>query len=221
MVDKKIITELIEEIYNFDAEFQSDSEFTMTDFVGYLNSKTGKLNIDKRKIAGEEQNPMFGTYDNQTTDITILLVLMYRYAKGYVKKALNGKIIQTADEFSFLITLITFESLTKTELINKQIIEKTSGTEIIKRLLNLELISEFPDPDDKRSVRVSITQKGKELIFSILPEMGIVSQIVTGNLSENEINTLSYLLKKLDFYHNDIFLKKKNMSLEELNIARN
>jgi hypothetical protein len=52
---------------------------------------------------------------------------MYRYAKGYIKKALQESIIQTPDEFSFLITLMTFESLTKTELINKQVIEKTSG----------------------------------------------------------------------------------------------
>jgi hypothetical protein len=118
MIQKEIITELIEEMYNFDSEFQSDGDFSLTDFVGYLNSKMVSVNATKRKIGGNEQTSFLETYDNQTTDITILLVLMYRYAKGYVKKALNGKIIQTADEFSFLITLLTFESLTKTELRN-------------------------------------------------------------------------------------------------------
>ena len=216
MIQKKIITELIEEVYNFDAEFQGERDFSLVDFVGYLNSKVGTMNASKRKIGGDVKNQVMENYNNQTTDITILLVLMYRYAKGYVKKALYGKIIQTADEFSFLITLMTFESLTKTELINKQIIEKTSGIEIIKRLVNQNLISEFPDPDDKRSVRVKITPKGKQEIVTMLPEMGIVSQIVKGNLSEDESNTLSYLLKKLDFYHNDIFFNKRNLSLEEL-----
>ena len=171
---------------------------------------------DEEKAGGAEQNEVLGTYDNQNTDITILLVLMYRYAKGYVKKALAGRIIQTADEFSFLITLMTFESLTKTELITKQIIEKTSGTEIIKRLLNQELISEFADPYDKRSVRVAITPKGRMEIASLLPEMGVVSHIVSGNLTPTEINTLAYLLKKLDFYHNDIFVNKRHFSLDEL-----
>jgi DNA-binding MarR family transcriptional regulator len=216
MVKKEIIIELIEEMYNFDAEFQGERSFTMADFAGYLNSKMVEENSSKRKIGGDEQSQVLENYNNQTTDITVLLVLMYRYAKNYVKKALAGKIIQTADEFSFLITLLTFESLTKTELINKQIIEKTSGTEIIKRLLNQELISEFADPDDKRSVRVAITPKGKNEIFSILPEMGVVSHIVTGNLTDNEISTLSYILKKLDYYHNDIFQNKRNFSLEEL-----
>jgi DNA-binding MarR family transcriptional regulator len=216
MIQKEIITELIEEIYNFDAEFQGEKNFTMADFAGYLNSKMVDGNTSIRKIGGEVQSPILVNSNNPTTDITILLVLMYRYAKSYVKKALAGKIIQTADEFSFLITLLTFESLTKTELINKQIIEKTSGTEIIKRLLNLELITEFADPDDKRSVRVAITPKGKQEIATLLPEMGVVSHIVTGNLTDNEISTLSYMLKKLDFYHNDIFMNKRHYSLDEL-----
>ena len=216
MIQKEIITELIEEMYRFDAEFQGERSFTLADFAGYLNSKMVEENSSKRKIGGDEQNLELENYNNHTTDITILLVLMNRYAKSYVKKALAGKIVQTGDEFSFLITLLTFESLTKTELINKQVIEKTSGTEIIKRLLNQELISEFADPNDKRSVRVAITPKGRNEIFSILPEMAVVSSIVKGNLTDNEVSTLSYLLKKLDFYHNDIFQNKRNLSLNEL-----
>ena len=215
MIQKEIITELIEEMYKFDAELKGEQSFTLADFAGYLNSKMVEGNSSKRKIGGNEQRDL-ENYNNRTTDITILLVLMNRYAKSYVKKALSGKIIQTGDEFSFLITLMTFESLTKTELINKQVIEKTSGTEIIKRLLNQELITEFADPNDKRSVRVAITPKGRAEIIGILPEMGVVSNIVKGNLTDNEISTLSYLLKKLDFYHNDIFQNKRNLSLQEL-----
>lgn len=216
MIQKEIITELIDEMYKFDAEFQGEQSFSLADFAGYLNSKIGAENNAKRKIGGEEQAHELANYDNRTTDITILLVLMYRYAKSYVKKALAGKIIQTGDEFSFLITLLTFESLTKTELINKQVIEKTSGIEIIKRLLNQELITEFADPTDKRSVRVAITPKGRNEILSILPEMSVVSNIVKGNLTDNEISSLLYLLRKLDFFHNDIFMNKRNLTLEQL-----
>jgi DNA-binding MarR family transcriptional regulator len=216
MIQKEIITELIEEMYKFDAELKGEQSFTLTDFAGYLNSKMVEGNAFKRKIGGNEEGRELANYNSRTTDITILLVLMNRYAKSYVKKALAGKIIQTGDEFSFLITLLTFESLTKTELINKQVIEKTSGTEIIKRLLNQELITEFDDPNDKRSVRVAITPKGRTEILSILPGMSVVSNIVKGNLTDAEISTLSYLLKKLDFYHNDIFQNKRNYSLEEL-----
>ena len=63
---------------------------------------------------------------------------------------------------------------------------------------------------------MAITPKGRNEIFSILPEMAVVSSIVKGNLTDNEVSTLSYLLKKLDFYHNDIFQNKRNLSLNEL-----
>lgn len=39
-----------------------------------------------------------------------------------------------------------YESMTKTELITNQVMEKTSGTEIIKRLLKQGLIREFGRP---------------------------------------------------------------------------
>jgi hypothetical protein len=53
-------------------------------------------------------------------------------------------------------------------------------------------------------------------VMKVLPEMSKVSRIVVGNLSPSEITTLSYLMKKLDFYHNDIFMNNKNASLDEL-----
>ena len=109
MIQKEIITELIEEMYKFDAELQGERSFTLADFAGYLNSKMVEGNASKRKIGGNDQRDL-ENYNNRTTDITILLVLMNRYAKSYVKKALSGKIIQTGDEFSFLITLIDRKS---------------------------------------------------------------------------------------------------------------
>jgi DNA-binding MarR family transcriptional regulator len=82
--------------------------------------------------------------------------------------------------------------------------------------LDKGLIHEFSDLTDKRSVRVSITDKGKMEVMKVLPEMSKVSRIVVGNLVPSEITTLSYLMKKLDFYHNDIFMNNKNASLDEL-----
>jgi DNA-binding MarR family transcriptional regulator len=141
---------------------------------------------------------------------------MYRYAKGYIKKALLESYLQTADEFSFLITLMTYDSLRKSELITKQVMEKTSGTEVIRRLIKNGMIVETADKNDKRSIRVSITKSGIEEILKILPIMSKVSKIVVGNLSNEEINTLSYLLKKLDYFHNDIYLNKRDKSLSDI-----
>jgi DNA-binding MarR family transcriptional regulator len=94
--------------------------------------------------------------------------------------------------------------------------EKTSGSEIIRRLIKRGLIVESADENDKRSVRVSMTKSGREEILRILPLMSKVTKIVVGNLSTEEINTLSYLLKKLDYFHNDIYLHKKGQTLSDI-----
>jgi len=216
MKQKEILVEVIEQLFAFDAAHQGEKSYTFSDFVGYLNAKEEKPKGDLREIGGKEEAEVIKLHDDVQSEIGIFITLMFRYAKMYIKKALSESVLQTADEFSFLIHLMSYESLTKTELINKQVLEKTSGTEVIKRLLNLNLIREFADEKDKRSVRVAITDMGRKEIIALLPKMHLVSQIVVGNLSINEIHTLAYLLKKLDFYHHDIFINQRNTSLEEL-----
>ena len=119
-----------------------------------------------------------------------------------------------------MIILLTHDSLSKTELINKNVHEKTTGMEIIKRLLRMGLISQFDDDLDKRSQRVAITEKGKYTIFSILDKMEDVSKIVSGNLSDLEKHTLKQLLEKLDHFHYDIFINDRQTELSDIIASR-
>jgi len=216
MKKSEILTTLINHFFSFDAERGEHEEYSIDEFIGYLNSKSGTKEMKMRKVSGENTNFLNDEYRSTSIDISILIVLMYHYAKGYIKKALRDSYLQTPDEFSFLITLMTYDNLTKSELITRQVMEKTSGTEVIRRLIKKGLIIEFADEKDKRSVRVSITKAGREEILKVLPLMGRVSEIVVGNLSAQEINTLSYLLKKLDYFHNDIYIKKRGQPLSDL-----
>lgn len=215
MGKRELLNQLVEHVFDFDSEFKSDTEYTMADFVGYLNARHDSRPSEIRNLAGKEESWVKQHVD-PTTEISTLMVFMYRYAVVYFKKALKEGNINTLDEFSFLIVLMTYPSLTKTELINKLIMEKTSGTEVIKRLLKQGLISEFDNPHDKRSVLVVITELGKIELAELLPRMGLVGNVVVGNLTQAEISSLSYLLRKLDYHHNDIFLHYRNSSLEEL-----
>ena len=216
MKKNEILTTLINHFFSFDAERGNQEKYSFDEFIGYLNAKSDRQELEIRKISGE--NKEFFKYEDRSTarNISILIVLMNRYAKWYIKKVLRDSLLQTHDEFSFLITLMTYDSLNKSELINKQIMEKTSGTEVINRLVKRGMIFETVDQNDKRSIRVSITKSGREEILRILPLMTKVTEIVVGNLSTEEINTLSYLLKKLDYFHNDINLNKRGQPLSEI-----
>ncbi len=217
MKSKAIIIELIEYISQYEEETeQLKKKLNINDFIGFINSMHKSTNVKTIELQGGENNEINESQEGPATDISILIVLMFRYAKGYIRKALKTSKIKTADEFSFLITLLTYKSLTKTELIQKQVMEKTSGTEIINRLIRLGLIMQYEDEVDKRSMRIKISELGKLEVIGILPEMQKVSKIVTGNLTEREKNTLAYLLRKLENFHNDIFLNNKDAELNEL-----
>ena len=217
MKSKAIILELIEYISQYEEETENlDKELNISDFIGFLNSKHESDNIKVLELQGGENNDINQLQKGPATDISILIVLMFRYAKGYIRKALKASKIKSADEFAFLITLLTYKSLTKTELIQKQVMEKTSGTEIINRLIKLKLMEQFNDETDKRTMRIKVTEQGRLEIIGILPEMQKVSKIVTGNLTTTEKNTLAYLLRKLETFHNEIFLNNKDAELNEL-----
>ena len=217
MKTKTILIELIDFLDEFEREREEVGvEMNMSDFLGFLNSKYKSENVKTRQLSGDYEGYKYEEKNGPATDISILIVLMFRYAKGYIKKALRDSAIKTADEFSFLMTLMTYDSLSKSELIQKQVMEKTSGTEIINRMIKMGLIESFNDEADKRSVRVKMTVAGRMEIIKILPEMQKVSKIVTGNLSETEKSTMAYMLRKLEHYHNDIFTNKKDSELEEL-----
>lgn len=226
MKTKNILIEIIDQLEKYEnACIANNSEISTSDFLEflYLQDQLSENNSKRQALSGGHDDWRLDTLTKaeMNTDISILVVLLYRYAKGYIKKALASSDLKNGDDFSFLITLMTHESLTKIELTKLLVMEKTSGNEIINRLVNHGFIEQMPDKDDRRSIRIRITDFGRSEVIKILPEMQLVSRIVTGNLNQNEIRTLSYLLRKLDDYHNDIFLNKKEFGLKEVLASQN
>lgn len=218
MKTKEILLELIEHLDAYENEnAQANAELTTSDFLGYLNTRFQPQNVKvERMNRGEQFDWQTTTHNGPSTDISILIVLLFRYAKGYMKKALKDSRINSADEFSYLMSLMVTESLNKSELIQNQIMEKTSGTDIINRLIKQGLVEQYADENDKRSVRIKITPSGRSEIIQLLPQMRVVSQIVVGNLSETEKNMLAYMLRKLEVFHNEIFMTMKSAELAEI-----
>jgi hypothetical protein len=123
MNKREVLQELIGLFFDFDDQYQGEKEYTVADFARYLTAGNSGQLSDYRDIAGGEEEWVRDNQD-ENTEIARLLVFNYRYAVIYFKKALRESNINTLDEFSFLIVLMTYPSLSKTELINKLIMEK-------------------------------------------------------------------------------------------------
>ena len=149
-------------------------------------------------------------------EFSTLLTGLFRFAKHYIKKAFHQTSLKTLDEFGFLATLLREKSLLKNELINLHRLEISSGSEIIKRLIRNGLVKEYPDQNDKRAKRVSLTEKGVSEIMASFNDMHKVSEIVVGNLSRKELMDVLHALNKLNFFHEHIHENDRNTGLEDL-----
>ena len=90
-------------------------------------------------------------------------------------------------------------------------VTKGAMTNTLKRLLDRDLITISPDPDDGRCKRVFITKKGRETREHCIQQMAPVVEILKKNFSRNDFESAIPFLKKLrELLDNerDLFLKK-------------
>ncbi|ASU36697.1 MarR family winged helix-turn-helix transcriptional regulator [Mucilaginibacter xinganensis] len=218
MKSYQLIHQLINLVEQLEGENQG-REVSIQDFTGFLLNTVG--NTNGHTVNNEVR---FGNSDTAALDIAYqldnnigrLFVFMSRYAKSYIKKALDGTPLQTAEDFTALAILLTHDQLSKSELINHNLQEKTSGTEVIRRLIASGLVRQWDDIKDKRSKHIAITDEGRELLFRVFVDMNHVGKMITGKLTVAEKFTLQYLLQKLENFHLEHYEKKTILTKADL-----
>ena len=149
--------------------------------------------------------------DHETTDVAItkLLMFLHRYARGYAKKALEGSLLGTMDEFTYLGILLHDGPMTKSELIQRNRHEKPTGMEIIRRLLEMNLVAQSDDLNDRRSKQLRATPEGAAIAAQVSEGMGKAAQLLTGNLNPAEKMLLLQLLERLEQFNQVVQAKMK------------
>lgn len=206
----ELLKHLIGYVDAFEAEASAPAQPTVADFAAWLVGQSALTPTS-------EGGALPSTTDSVDIHIGILVAFLYRYTRLYSKKALDKTMLTTLDDFTYLVMLLEAPvAPTKTELIERNIHEKTTGIEVLRRLLSNGLIEQFDDPDDRRSKRIKLTDRGREEMGALIPPMSQVATLVGGNLTPDEKEQLVHLLTKLHLFHNPIFLKERNVPIEKL-----
>ncbi len=159
------------------------------------------------------ENPYQGSYDDQ---LAIATGTLHKHLRHYMKTVLKQHDMSSEHDFSYLATLQNFGDLRKSELIELNMQEFSSGMEVIRRLLRLQLIEDFNDPDDGRSKRVRITEQGRTIFQALLTDMRKASTILGAPLSPTEKIQLLSLINKLLRFHQPIWYENHNEPLEDI-----
>ena len=193
-MDIQFIKKLLDEADRFSKE--TGGEADLARFGAWLQGQRRPAH----KSAALPAAPVSG---GETTESRIgkLLVFLNRYAKAYTKKLLEGSMLSSSDEFVFLISLLNYGKMTKTELIEASRLEKPTGMEVLRRLLALGLVAQEGHDTDKRSKNIQLTEAGREALFACLARFDQLALLLSGNLDDAEKNELLRLLQKLEDFH--------------------
>ncbi|KEY19374.1 MarR family winged helix-turn-helix transcriptional regulator [Kaistella antarctica] len=205
-MELNLIIDILTEVDTFQKS-QSNTQTSLEDFRLYLNEKAYE-NETPRNLTGKFDLEVF----DLENEIAKQVIMLGRYSKHLIKKSLENHPDLINEDFTYLFRLMDYPSLTKMQLIEKNAHEKQSGIEIIKRLVRNGLFVESPDAEDKRSTRISVTEKGKKVFQESMKDITVASKIMCGKLDEYEKENLLDSLKKLNTFHQTLYTNLRNES---------
>jgi DNA-binding MarR family transcriptional regulator len=104
-------------------------------------------------------------------------------------------------EFGALVHVAIMNHPNKKELCRELLIENSTGVEITRRLAKKGVIAEEPDPKDRRSALLSITEKGKKLLLQGSDRFNAFHSSFFNALTPEETDQLVQLLRRVNEYH--------------------
>jgi MarR family transcriptional regulator, lower aerobic nicotinate degradation pathway regulator len=216
-----LLKDLLDLGEDFERQHTNPTGQTLDHFVAWLQTRP-----QSTAVAPPAGIPALPTDTYKTAELVALPLLprliseylhkIYRYNRFYIKKGLDATSLLTFDDFICLVILMEQGSLTKMDLVEETINEKTSGMLVIKRLIDQGFVVQTNDEDDRRSRRITITDKGRETVLKSIPDISQANDLYMGDLSATEQQQFVNLLLRLHHYHNPVYLHHKEATLNEL-----
>lgn len=213
------VFELVNYFKEYTERYDNDN---LAEFSTWLKTKLElKESLNKIPVQSTHAGPQdMGNYTGQRLqtelELARLINRLYKFSRMYHKSSLEHLDIDFPDELNLLLEIKKQGTLTKSELIESNLQETTTGTEMIKRLIRSGYLSESTNKDDKRSKMVKLTDKGTNALQEAFPKLMITSKLLGGNLNMAQKQQLIKLMEQLNEFHSTILEENRNASVEEL-----
>jgi DNA-binding MarR family transcriptional regulator len=122
--------------------------------------------------------------------------ILYRYGQSYVSKKLECFNIGSG-QYVILLTLFRTNGISQEKLSDYLKIDKGSIAKSIKKLEDEGYIRRSIDSDDKRAYKVSLTQKGLDIIPLVQEAIKSWEDIIISDLSDSEKQIIEQLLYRM------------------------
>ena len=189
-------------ILNWENYLQSTNAPSLQGFAKYLLRSQIEMIDDNNKVI-IESNTLPENTPYLTAEAAELIFRLNKYIKNYGKPVLQEMGISSMDEFVILAFLLQKRECSKKEIINRNLIEFTTGMDMLRRMIKRGLLIERINTQDKRQKIISLSKKGKNVLFEILVKFKNITDVL-GDLDKKEREIFLNLLKQLNKFHTSV-----------------
>jgi len=152
---------------------------------------------------GEEEGTSkpVSDYGENSSRVAILITRLQKYLALHVKPFVRELGFTREHEYNFLYQISKMTKPSKNQLSKENMVEFSTGRDIIKRLTGKNLIAEKRDPEDGRASQLVLTSKGRKILDKSFELMSDSFKDFLGDLSVKEQQQLIILLSRLNRYH--------------------
>ena len=198
------------ELVNLWAEFENKHERAeIKDFCRYIL-------IQEREKAKEEVFPGTALPPDNFSKLAKIVGRVSRLHNAYAIIALKKCGLSSIDEFIYLNDIHFSEKSQKTKVIYSNFNELSSGLLILERLKKKKLIAEEDNTDDKRSKNVTISTKGKKVLYACYEKLNIVHKFFFNRMTEDDVVMSIQLLSSTEAEFSNRWLADKSKPFEKL-----
>ena len=183
----------------FEAKYPNGS---MEDFFRYqLVSK--RENIDDGKLVG-------GLLPSNTAGLLLKIIgRISRLHSMYSNMSLEETGLNQIEEFSILATIDAYKSPRKTEVIFDNLMELSSGTDMVNRLIKRGYVTEHADKEDKRAKRLHLTPAGSTVLSKSRVRILQLVEMMTFDMHAEDQKICIQLLKDTEIKFSERWQKDK------------
>lgn len=134
----------------------------------------------------------------------------------YKRIALKNTPFKAIEQFMFMAALNTLGESRKTDVINFAMMEISTGTGILNRLIKKGFVHERIDLKDTRSKLLTLTKSGKSTIIKCFKKSYMVRKILFAGLTDEDKHLIAYILDPVHEKHASLSVESKNKTIEQI-----
>lgn len=135
---------------------------------------------------------------------------------AYMRIALKETPMPSIESIMICSTLNNLGERRKSDVITHAMLEISTGSDIINRLIKKRFIHQRTDPDDKRSKLLSISGAGRSALFESYKKASIAREILLAGLTEDDKKLVAHILDPVQKKHTKLSVDSKGKTIEEV-----